>query len=115
MIDQSHNVEGKIDAMIQSVVNIQTAYAKALLVDYERLAEAQQAGDVLGAHRVLLEAFETDVRPLLARLRGEHRGRRDPVEAFRAEGTPSASPASAARPASRARTERLVSEDRAPA
>ncbi|MGH3131423.1 MAG: L-rhamnose isomerase, partial [Gaiellaceae bacterium] len=68
MIDQSHNVEGKIDAMIQSVMNIQTAYAKALLVDGERLAAAQLAGDVLGAHRVLGEAFETDVRPLLGRM-----------------------------------------------
>ena len=63
MIDQSHNIEGKIDAMIQSVMNIQTAYAKALLVDQKRLAEAQLEGDVLGAHRILLDAFETDVRP----------------------------------------------------
>jgi L-rhamnose isomerase/sugar isomerase len=86
MIDQSHNVEGKLDAMIQSVVNIQVAYAKALLVERERLAAAQRAGDVLGAHRVLVEAYETDVRPLLAR----HRERRglpaDPVEALRAGG-----------------------------
>src|ERR671918_375036 len=86
MIDQSHNVEGKIDAMIQSVVNIQTAYAKALLVDGERLAKAQRAGDVLGAHRVLVEAFETDVRPLVARLRGGQGLDPDPVEAFRAGG-----------------------------
>jgi L-rhamnose isomerase / sugar isomerase len=86
MIDQSHNVEGKIDAMIQSVVNIQTAYAKALLVDAERLAAAQRAGDVLGAHRVLLEAFETDVRPLLARFRAELGLDEDPVEAFRGGG-----------------------------
>jgi L-rhamnose isomerase/sugar isomerase len=86
MIDQSHNVEGKIDAMIQSVMNIQTAYAKALLVDEGRLAEAQAAGDVLGAHRILLEAFETDVRPLLARARQEAGVAPDPVEAFRAGG-----------------------------
>ena len=86
MIDQSHNVEGKIDAMIQSVVNIQTAYAKALLVDDDRLAAAQRAGDVLGAHRVLLEAFETDVRPFLARLREELGIDPDPVEAFRRGG-----------------------------
>ena len=86
MIDQSHNVEGKIDAMIQSVVNIQTAYAKALLVDADRLRAAQQEGDVLGAHRVLLEAFETDVRPLLARLREGLGVPTDPVEAFRAGG-----------------------------
>jgi L-rhamnose isomerase/sugar isomerase len=86
MIDQSHNVEGKIDAMIQSVANIQTAYAKALLVDEERLTAAQREGDVLGAHRVLLEAFETDVRPLLARLRKEMGVDADPVEAFRRGG-----------------------------
>jgi L-rhamnose isomerase/sugar isomerase len=86
MIDQSHNVEGKIDAMIQSVVNIQTAYAKALLVDDERLSAAQRAGDVLGAHRVLMDAFETDVRPLLAQLREELGVDPDPVEAFRRGG-----------------------------
>jgi L-rhamnose isomerase / sugar isomerase len=86
MIDQSHNVEGKIDAMIQSVVNIQTAYAKALLVDDQKLRSAQRAGDVLGAHRVLTEAFETDVRPLLARLRGQLGIDPDPVEAYRRGG-----------------------------
>jgi L-rhamnose isomerase/sugar isomerase len=86
MIDQSHNVEGKIEATIQSVVNIQTAYAKALLVDGDRLAHAQAGGDVLGAHRVLLEAYETDVRPLLVQLR-ERRGLEpDPIAAFRAGG-----------------------------
>jgi L-rhamnose isomerase/sugar isomerase len=83
MIDQSHNVEGKVDAMIQSVVNVQIAYAKALLVDRRRLEDVQRAGDVLAAHRVLLEAYETDVRPLLARLRTELDLPPDPVEAFR--------------------------------
>jgi L-rhamnose isomerase / sugar isomerase len=86
MIDQSHNVEGKIDAMIQSVLNIQTAYAKALLVETDRLADAQREGDVLGAHRVLMDAFETDVRPLLARLRREVGVPEDPVVAFRESG-----------------------------
>jgi L-rhamnose isomerase/sugar isomerase len=86
MIDQSHNVEGKIDAMLQSVTNIQTAYAKALLVDETRLAAAQADGDVLAAHRVLLEAFETDVRPLLARHREALGIDPDPVEAFRRAG-----------------------------
>jgi L-rhamnose isomerase/sugar isomerase len=86
MIDQSHNVEGKIDAMVQSVMNIQTAFAKALLVDESRLAEAQSAGDVLEGHRVVLQAFETDVRPLLAQLREEVGVAADPVEAFRAGG-----------------------------
>src|SRR6201997_2438350 len=86
MIDQSLNVEGKIDAMIQSVSNIQAAYAKALIVDDDRLAAAQREGDVLGAHRILLEAFETDVRPLLARLRAEMGVDPDPVDAFRRGG-----------------------------
>jgi len=86
MIDQSHNVEGKIDAMIQSVMNTQTAYAKALLVDGSKLAAAQRAGDVLGAHRIFLDAFETDVRPLLRRLRESLGVDADPVEAFRRGG-----------------------------
>jgi L-rhamnose isomerase/sugar isomerase len=85
MIDQSHNVEGKIDAMIQSVVNIQTAYAKALLVDRLKLDRLQAAGDVLGAHRVLLDAYETDVRPILLQLRSELGVPVDPFEAYRAE------------------------------
>jgi L-rhamnose isomerase/sugar isomerase len=83
MIDQSHNIEGKIDAMLQSVMNIQTAYAKALLLDEERLSAAQAEGDVLGGHRVLVEAFESNVRPLLGRLRQEVGVAADPVEAFR--------------------------------
>ncbi len=86
MIDESLNIEGKIDAMIQSVVNIQTAYAKALLVDRERLAASQAEGDVLGAHRVLVEAYEADVRPLLRRLRDELGVDEDPVDAFRRGG-----------------------------
>jgi L-rhamnose isomerase/sugar isomerase len=86
MIDQSHNVEGKIGAMIQSVMNVQTAYAKALLVDEERLAARQIEGDVLGAHRVLMEAFETDVRPILAELRRGLGVEDDPVEAYRRGG-----------------------------
>jgi L-rhamnose isomerase/sugar isomerase len=69
--------------MVQSVMNIQTAYAKALLVDEDALAAAQAAGDVLGAHRTLLEAFETDVRPILGRLRAEAGVAADPVAAFR--------------------------------
>jgi L-rhamnose isomerase/sugar isomerase len=86
LIDQSHNVEGKIGAMIQSVMNIQAAYAKALLVDREGLADAQAEGDVLGAHRVLVDAYETDVRPLLSRLRERKGLDGDPVSAFRRDG-----------------------------
>ncbi|MFL5955061.1 MAG: L-rhamnose isomerase [Gaiellaceae bacterium] len=88
MIDQSHNIEGKIDAMIQSVSNIQLAYAKALSVDETALADAQRTGDVLGAHRVLMEAYETDVRPVLAQLREELGIHPDPVTAFRNGGHP---------------------------
>jgi L-rhamnose isomerase/sugar isomerase len=86
MIDQSHNIEGKIDAMVQSVMNVQTAYAKALLVDEAAVAVAQAEGDVLGAHRLILEAFESDVRPLLARLRAKLGVEADPVAAFRSQG-----------------------------
>jgi L-rhamnose isomerase / sugar isomerase len=86
MIDQAHNVEGKIEAIVQSAMNIQSAYAKALLVDENRVATAQREGDVLGAHRLVLDAFETDVRPLLARFRQELGFEPDPLEAFRAGG-----------------------------
>jgi len=86
MIDQSHNIEPKIEAMIQSVINVQTAYAKALLVDRTALREAQEAGDVLGAYRMLQAAFETDVRPLLSEFRVRQGRDPDPVAAFRASG-----------------------------
>ena len=86
MIDQSHNIEPKIEAMIQSVINVQTAYAKALLVDRAALREAQEAGDVLGAYRVLQAAYETDVRPLLAEFRVRQGWNPDPIAAFRASG-----------------------------
>ena len=86
MVDQSHNIEGKIEAMIQSVINIQVAYAKALLVDRAALREAQISGDVLGAHRVLTDAYETDVRPLLVASREANSLPLDPVEAFREGG-----------------------------
>ncbi len=85
MIDQSHNIEPKIEAMIQSVVNCQVAYAKALIVDYHTLRQRQSEGDVLGAHRVLLDAFETDVRPLLAQVRIEMDLSPDPIAAYRGD------------------------------
>jgi len=86
MIDQSHNIEPKIEAMIQSVINVQTAYAKALLVDRTALREAQEAGDVLEAYRVLQAAFETDVRSLLSEFRVRQGCDPNPVAAFRASG-----------------------------
>ncbi len=86
MIDQSHNIEPKIEAMIQSVLNVQTAYAKALLVDRAALHEAQEVGDVLGAYRVLQAAYETDVRSLLTEFRVRQGRNPDPIAAFRASG-----------------------------
>jgi len=86
MIDQSHNIEPKIEAMILSVTNLQEAYAKALLVDAGALAEARAAGDVLAAHRVLLDAYATDVRPLCALAREELGGSADPIATFKASG-----------------------------
>jgi len=85
-IDQSHNIEPKIEAMIQSVVNLQEAYAKALLVDRTALAQAQATGEVLEGHRILLDAFGTDVRPICARIRSDLGASEDPVAAFRASG-----------------------------
>ncbi len=85
MIDQSHNIEPKLEAMLVSVINCQIAYAKALIVDYAKLRQQQQAGDVLGAHLTLMDAFHTDVRPLLAQVRTEMGRHPDPVAAYRAD------------------------------
>lgn len=86
MIDQSHNIEPKIEAMLQSVLNCQEAYAKALHVDRARLAEAQSRGDVLEAHRTLMDGFRTDVRPLLEEFRRANGLPLDPIRAHRESG-----------------------------
>ncbi len=86
MIDQSHNIEPKIEAMIQSVYNIQIAYTKALLVDRAALRQAQEENSVLGAYRVLQAAYETDVRPLLDEARTRQGLHPDPFVAFEASG-----------------------------
>lgn len=83
MIDQSHNIEPKLEAMILSIINCQTSFAKALIVDYKSLTEAQLAGDVLKSHRILTSAFETDVRPLLEQVRIEMGLDPDPILAYR--------------------------------
>jgi L-rhamnose isomerase/sugar isomerase len=85
-IDQAHNVEAKVEAIVLSVCNIQEAYAKALLVDDEALAQAQAAGDVLGGHEALLDAYKTDVRPALSRARGVLGGAADPIAELRSSG-----------------------------
>ncbi|MHB8687232.1 MAG: L-rhamnose isomerase [Candidatus Dormibacteraceae bacterium] len=86
MIDQAHNIEPKVEAMVQSVVNVQIAHAKALLVDRDKLAEARISGDVLGAHRILLDAFESDVRPFVAEFRRRCGLEINPVAALRRSG-----------------------------
>src|SRR5580692_3543836 len=86
MLDQCHNIEPKIPGQIRSVMNVQEATAKALLVDRGALQEAQCAGDVLGAHGVLMDAYNTDVRPLLAEMRTEQGLDPDPMAAYAASG-----------------------------
>jgi len=85
-IDQSHNIEAKVEAMTLSVVNLQEAYAKALLVDRDALAQVQGDGDVLGAHEVLLDAYRTDVRSLCAKVRAQRGAAEDPVRTLRESG-----------------------------
>ncbi|MFF4896530.1 L-rhamnose isomerase [Streptomyces sp. NPDC001068] len=86
MLDQCHNIEAKIPAIIRSVMNVQEATAKALLVDREALAAAQAAGDVLGANAVLMDAYDTDVRPLLREVRAEMGLDPEPLAAYRRSG-----------------------------
>ncbi|MEV4807540.1 L-rhamnose isomerase [Nonomuraea sp. NPDC049421] len=86
MLDQCHNIEPKIPGQIRSVMNVQEATAKALLVDRDALAAAQAAGDVLGANAVFMDAFNTDVRPLLAELREEMGLAPDPMAAYAKSG-----------------------------
>jgi L-rhamnose isomerase/sugar isomerase len=86
MLDQCHNIEPKIPGQIRSVMNVQEATAKALLVDVEALTAAQQAGDVLGANAVLMDAYNTDVRPLLAELRQEQGLDPHPMAAYARSG-----------------------------
>jgi L-rhamnose isomerase/sugar isomerase len=86
MIDQAHNIEPKMEAMILSVTNLQEAYAKAILVDRRALAEARRSGDVLVAHRTLLDAYGTDVRPLCAKVREDLGGSTDPIADFHKSG-----------------------------
>jgi L-rhamnose isomerase / sugar isomerase len=85
-IDQSHNIEPKIEALIQSVLTLQESYAKALVVDLPALERAQLEGDVLAANRIMVDAFSTDVRPLCAKVRLDLGAAEDPIAAFRAGG-----------------------------
>jgi L-rhamnose isomerase/sugar isomerase len=86
MLDQCHNIEPKIPAQIRSVLNVQEATAKALLIDAAALATAQRTGDVLGANAVFMDAYDTDVRPMLAELRADMGLDPDPVAAYHRSG-----------------------------
>ncbi|GAB1817699.1 L-rhamnose isomerase [Herbidospora sp. RD11066] len=86
MLDQCHNIEPKIPGQIRSVMNVQEAVAKALLVDRDALTLAQREGDVLGANAVFMDAYNTDVRPLLAGFREENGLAPDPMRAYAASG-----------------------------
>jgi L-rhamnose isomerase/sugar isomerase len=86
MVDQSHNLKGKIEAMIQTVCVAQELYAKAALVDHAALAAAQRQHDLVRAEGFLQDAFSTDVRPEIREWRQAHKLPADPQQAFRASG-----------------------------
>lgn len=86
VLDQCHNIEDKIPGQIRSITNVQEAVAKALLVDADALKKAQVAGDILGGNDILMDAYNTDVRPLLGELRAEQGLDPDPKAAFARSG-----------------------------
>ena len=86
MIDQSHNIKPKIEAVIQSVVNCQVSYAKALIVDRKTLEQARDDGDVVLAEETLVAAYQTDVEPLLVHVREAMGVPAEPLCAFRSSG-----------------------------
>lgn len=86
MIDQSHNLKGKIEAMIQTVTMAQMLYSKAAVVDYPELAAAQVRCDLVKAESLLQDAFATDVRPTIKEWRASKGLPQDPMSAFRESG-----------------------------
>jgi L-rhamnose isomerase/sugar isomerase len=86
MIDQSHNLKGKIEAMIQTVTVAQALYSKAALVDHEKLVAAQMAAELVKAESLLQDAFATDVRPAIQAWRAARGLPTDPMDAFRQSG-----------------------------
>lgn len=86
VLDQCHNIEDKIPGQIRSITNVQEAVAKAALVDMAALRAAQQAGDVLAANDVLMDAYNTDVRPLLGEWRTDRGLDPNPLAAFKRSG-----------------------------
>lgn len=86
MVDQCHVTKSKIDAMVQTIMHIQTAYAKAMCIDRKKLHAAQVASDIVTAETCMQEAFNTDVEPMLKIVREEMGLAPNPLEAFRASG-----------------------------
>jgi L-rhamnose isomerase/sugar isomerase len=86
MLDQCHNIEDKIPGQIRSVLNVQAMTTRALMVDRAALDKAQLAGDVLAANDIFMDAFYTDVRPLLEQWRESRGLAPNPVEAFTQSG-----------------------------
>ena len=86
MLDQSHNVTDPIESLMQSAIELQRAYAQALIVDRDSLAAAQDANDALGAHLELKRAFTCDVAPILAMARLRAGGAIAPIETYRTSG-----------------------------
>ncbi|HPE68948.1 MAG TPA: TIM barrel protein [Thermotogota bacterium] len=86
VLDQSHNVKSKVKATIQSVVNLQKTFVKALLVNKEELESARQRQDAIGAEEVLKQAFEADVNPYLLHMRSERGLAANPLEEFAKSG-----------------------------
>ena len=86
MIDQSHNLKNKIEEMIQTAVTAQELYAKAALVDHEKLADYQMKGHLIDGEECLKAAFATDVRPAIREWRKSKGLAEDPLQAFRASG-----------------------------
>ena len=83
MIDASHNLKDPLEDLIQSVEAIETAYAKALLIDQKALEEAQLANDVVASQRILQDAFQSDVKTILAEARLRNGAALDPIDAYR--------------------------------
>jgi L-rhamnose isomerase / sugar isomerase len=86
MVDQSHNLKGKIESMIQTVTMAQQLFAKAVLVDTTKLAIAQKKCNLIDAESALQDAFATDVRPAIRDWRDSKGLPKDPMEAFRESG-----------------------------
>lgn len=86
MVDQSHNLKGKIEAMIQTVIMAQQLFAKAALVDYRELAAAQRDCELVRAESLLQNAFAVDVRPVIEEWRTSKGLPKDPLEALRESG-----------------------------